>query len=216
MNYEIIKASENIFWLKGNNQYDMNMLFCRYQEYYESPNEKFRGNSFTLLDFMEWYAKGHEDVFSYTIDWGGFNFPSRVIDEVIKLGIPDPNKYDAEMAAIHKKISDKAWEDYSDHYYLIGSCTAEIDPHELAHGLFYVDKGYRKEMINLIDSMPKEIKQAAVNYLYKIGYCEDVLNDEIQAYLATGTPKDLLKSFKKHRGIITSFEEVFKNYEKCK
>lgn len=214
MNYEIIKAADNIFWLKGDNQYDMNMLFCRYQEYYESPNEKFQGNSFTLLDFMEWYAKEHEDVFTYTVDWGGFNFPSRIINEVIKLGIPDPNKYDAEMAAIHKKISDKAWEDYSDHYYLIGSCTTEIDPHEFGHGCYGTISEFKKEMNTLVNKLDGKIYDRLCKFLLDLGYTERVFDDEIQAYLSTTDDFRLEGKKAPWKEICAPFRAVYHQYNK--
>lgn len=212
MNFEIIKVIDNVFWVKGDDQYDLNMLFCRYQEFYESPNPKFRGNAFTLVDFMEWYAKDRDGVFSYPVDWGGFNLTSTVIDDVIKLGIPDPNKYDAEMAAIHQKITDKAWEDYSDSYYLIGSCSDDVIPHELAHGRFYTDKKYRKEMNELVNRIDGKIYERLCQYLTDLGYTKEVFDDEIQAYLSTTDDFKLEGKKAPWQKICQSFRDLYHQY----
>lgn len=66
------KITDKIYHLHFDKQYDLAMHFLRYQEYYECPNDRFYKNSFTLAEFMHWYAKEYGS-FSYPEDWGGFN-----------------------------------------------------------------------------------------------------------------------------------------------
>lgn len=190
--YEIIKVAPSIYWLKHQDQYDMSLLHLRSQEFYESPNELFRNKPFTILDYMEWWSKNHDGVFDYPTAWAGFNISSIVLDAMFKTGIPDPNKYDAEMKVVHKQITEMAWkEDYSDSYYLIGSMTETVDPHELGHGRFHCEKDYRKEMTKLVEKLDSKTYEKMCQWLTKIGYTEEVFTDEIQAYLSTSLPADL-------------------------
>jgi hypothetical protein len=205
MNYEIVKAANRIYWLKMEDQYDMCMLFLRCQEFYESPNERFRGKRFSLLDFQEWYAKEHEGIFTYPMDWAGFNIPSRIIDDVFTAGIPDVSKYDLAMAAIHHKIKEEA----GGEYYLIGSCGDELDPHEFAHACFGTLPSYRKEMEALVFSMPPKAKKKMVKWLTKLGYTEEVFIDEIQAYLIV-SDVEVKKGKKRIDGSL--FREVFRKF----
>ncbi len=56
--------------------YEIGSLFIRMQEFYECPDERFRGKYFTLDEYMDWYAGRHpQGKFSYFEDWAGFNIP---------------------------------------------------------------------------------------------------------------------------------------------
>ena len=41
-----------IYCVEIDDDYDRAMLFCRYQEFYESPYKKFRGKTFTWMEYM--------------------------------------------------------------------------------------------------------------------------------------------------------------------
>lgn len=192
----------DIIWIDGNaiflaefdSQYDLAMLFLRYQEYYESANPKFKGKMFTLVDFMEWYASKHEGVFTYPSDWAGFNVPDWVINDVSHR-IPDFNKYDLEMRSIVSNIKTKLSSRRKTYassnagkFYLIGAVKGQWDiiDHEIAHGLYYLNESYRKEMDSLVKKMPENEKAEMFDYLKKLGYAKKVWKDETQAYLSTG------------------------------
>jgi hypothetical protein len=198
MKFDIIKAAEQIYWLKFEDSYDLAMTFLRYQEFYESPNEQFRGKSFTILDFQEWYAKDRGGFFTYPNDWAGFNLPSSVIDQVLNAGISDLNKYDTAIENTHRQIKEEVWKDsYTDDYYLIGSASEELDPHEFGHARYYMDKAYRKEMSEHISALDGKSYQKLTDRLMDMGYTEKVLHDEIQAYLSTSNDRDLIQNCKK-------------------
>ena len=44
-----------IYCVEIDDDYDRAMLFCRYQEFYESPYKKFRGKPFTWMEYMRHY-----------------------------------------------------------------------------------------------------------------------------------------------------------------
>lgn len=197
------------------NSYDMCMHFLRYQETYESP--KFRNKRFTILEFMEWYSKSFGNgVFTYTGDWGGFNIPSGVIWRVHASHIEDYNHYDAAMIAAYNKISSITHLDGDstahDDFYVLGVTKKDTQSleHELAHGLYCTSKKYYEEMTECQEQLSKSVQGKVFDYLESVGYCEEVFNDELQAYFATGlTPP--IKEFKKHTA---PFKKVFAKHTK--
>ncbi len=182
--YSLIEVKPSIFLMKFESAYDLAMHFLRYQEYYESPNEQFRDKAFTIIDFMEWYAKDNgRACFTYPKDWSGYNLPQNVIREVLDLGIPDYNKYDDEMQTLYRQIIKT-----HPKFYLIGACNDDDDTiqHEIAHGLFYTDIQYKKQMTALVKALDQKKRAGIFKHLGNMGYAEHVYVDECQAYLSTG------------------------------
>lgn len=206
--YTLIEVKPRIFFLNFKDHYDMSSHFMRYQEYYESPSAKFRNQPFSWPDFMEYYAKKFGNgAFSYHVDWAGFNIPGTIIKHVHMLGIPDPNKYDAEMLAVYEKCLAK----YPDRlFYIIGAVGEKwAMKHEIAHGFFYTQDEYRKEMTALVKALPKTLRTRINKVLKDIGYTPGVYIDETQAYMSTGVPE----KFKIKTGKQTKpFEELYNKY----
>ena len=48
--------SPGVFVITIPDVYSRAMLFMRVQEFYESDNSRFRGKSFNLNDFIQWWA----------------------------------------------------------------------------------------------------------------------------------------------------------------
>jgi len=173
------------------------MLFLHYQVYYESPNPKIRGHKFNVLDYMEWYAKNKtkkKQHFSHPKDFIGFNIPTDIIDEIIKKGIDDENKYDAHMLAIYNKIPKSS--------YLIGTINGDKGTlkHEIAHGLYYTNEEYKKEMLKAVGKLSKKSRKCMEKILGGSGgYAKEVFDDEIQAYLSTEKGSMKSKATKKER-----------------
>ncbi len=91
--FKIKQIKPRIFLFEFTDQYNMNMHFLRYQEFYESPNPKFRNKSFTILEFMEWQAKTEgSGNFTYPTAWSGFNLPSHIVFNCFKLFLLKGNK----------------------------------------------------------------------------------------------------------------------------
>lgn len=70
--YTLSEIRPRVFFLNFKDSYNLCMHFLRYTESYESPYLKFRGKSFTIFGYMEWYAKKYgKGSFTYTNDWEG-------------------------------------------------------------------------------------------------------------------------------------------------
>ena len=212
MKYSVKEIIKNTYLLTFEEHYDLAMFFLRYQEYYESNFPDFKGKAFTIIDFMERYAKFRKGCFSYCDDFAGWNIPSSVIDDVTALGIPDPNKYDAEIFKLHTYLKEK-----SDKYYLIGVSRKNNENainHELAHALFYHVPEYKEKMLELVTKLPKKFSKKMDRFL-KNGYSEDVFDDEKQAYLSTtkisiAADKNWVEWLDHNK----EFKKVFKKYKK--
>lgn len=199
----------NLFFFTTTNQYYCASTFMRIQEFYESPFKEINNKYFSFEKYMDVYAfnQDHEN-FTYFQDWNGFNIPGHIVDRFIKKFTPKNDFSDKEKAFI--KLLQK--QKIKERYYVIG--TAEFNKsafdHELAHGFFYLDKEYKKQMLELIDDNLPAVKEMKT-YLKKIGYCNKVLDDELQSYFATGIHKNSLKLTKKDKKYIKQFKEIYNN-----
>lgn len=181
--FKIIEVKPKIFLFSFKDYYDMGMHFLRYQEFYESPSKEFRGKAFKILDFMKWYSKKYgKGAFTYPQDWAGYNFYSNIIKKVWDLGIPDVNGYDLTM----KKAYDQCNAKYDDSYIIGAVGKGTTLKHEIAHGFFYLDSDYKKEMTSLVMRLDPDFRNSMKKTLKEMGYTPSVYIDEIQAYLSTG------------------------------
>lgn len=205
---KVIEIVKGLFHLKFPNQYLMNSTLVRMQEYYESP--KFKGKTFTLEDFMDWYVD--HDVnkrFDYFTEVRGMNFPLDV------LGV----FYDGSFDYISKKekmVLDffRKW-NVEGRYYIIATFGGKGElKHELAHGLYYLVTEYKKEVLNILRGV--EIPSLR-SFLKENIYSRYVYKDEAHAYMIEGvtsiykedfTSKDL-KRFKK---ISSRLRKIYNKY----
>lgn len=215
MSFQFKEVRQKIFILSFDNFYDLGMHFIRYQEYYESPNPIFKGNTFSLIEYMEWYSKSYgTGSFTYPAEWTGFNVPGWVMHDVFKKGIPDINKYDLFMKKIFTVMKKK----YGKDFYLIGIKDGEENTykHELAHAMWTIEPEYKKIMSSLVNELPKNIYNLVKNYLVENGYDKSVVDDEIHAYLCTGLNNDLKKIVKEKevdiKDILKQFSKTLDDY----
>lgn len=188
-------------------------VFMRYQEFYESDSDSFRGKGFKWKDYVKFYKeKTKNDIFTYHEDWSGYNIPCNSIESCIKL-IPDLNFYDLIMFSVVDTIRDLVG---NDNYYLIGidQSTGE-DPHliyhEIAHGLWFSDPTYRNKQIANIETMNPATRNSLSKKISGLGYGENVIDDEIQAYLSTGVVQDMNR-IKGIKDAQIPFKAVFDKY----
>lgn len=181
--YQIKEVKPDIYAVLVKDKYDRAMLFCRAQEYYESPSPKFRGKVFSIWDYMKWYHKRYGRGFSYGDDWSGFNIPLKVINECYcKL-----NKFETPYDKIMNEIIYTIWNKPSDPYVIgCGITKGDTFKHEVCHGLYYTNKEYKKQMDALTKGLPKKYYDIFKKNLIDLGYATKVVNDEIQAYLQYG------------------------------
>lgn len=209
-----------IFCVTVDDDYDRAMLFCRYQEFYESPTKRFRGKYFTWIEYMRYY-KDHwkKDTFTYPIDWSGYNIPSTVLEKGIDTFYKE-TEYDVVMNEIFFYCANYPlrFNKTRSDWYLIGASSKDLKTmdHEIAHGLFFTNKDYRLEMLVQLTSIPQKTRDKIDKKLIKMGYVNDrkILDDEAQAFLSTGLYNGLdIKEIKKHE---KEFIKIFKKYTKKK
>ena len=184
--YKIKEVKPHIFSVVVKNDYDRAMLFLRVQEYYESPNPKFRGKSFDIWDYMKWYSKEYERGFTYGIDWSGFNIPLEIAYNCYDKHYDTYTPYDEIMEKIVFNIYEMNGDDCNG--YIIGSenTSGSTFKHEVCHGLYHTNNEYKKLANKNVKLLPKEHYTIFKNNLLEMGYTNKVIDDEIQAYLMYG------------------------------
>jgi hypothetical protein len=156
------------------------------QEFYESPNDDFRGKYFSIWDYMEWYSL-FRGCFTYPSDWGGFNIPYPILKECVDLHF-NQNKmetpYDEIMFEIYKRLEARG----ENNMYIIGTQVNEgrTFNHEVCHGLFYTNLEYREKALNFVRGIDNEVFNVFKKNLLDNGYAEHVIEDEVHAYLMYG------------------------------
>jgi hypothetical protein len=206
-----------IYCVEIDDDYDRAMLFCRYQEFYESQYKKFRGKPFTWMEYMRHYKNAWKKrVFTYPDDWSGYNIPCNAIQKANHLFCKD-TEYDHIMNDIYFYCANDAMEknDGTRHdWYLIGASSKDkgTTNHEIAHGLYFTNKEYKKNVTNLIKNIKPIHYEKLKKKLIKMGYVDDkkIIDDEIQAFMSTGLyngmdtkelkvyEKEFRKNFKKY------------------
>ena len=69
--------------------------------------------------------------------------------------------------------------------YVIGVYTPLSLQHELLHARFYADFDYRQQIHNEWNSLSETIKNHITSFLKRLGYKDEVIIDEYQAYRYT-------------------------------
>jgi hypothetical protein len=181
--YTIKEVKPNIFAVIVPDDYHRPMLFCRVQEYYESPNKAFNRREFSIWDFMEWYSRNNSDSFTYAFDWGGFNIPFDIFEECITTSAFE-SPYDAIMFNIYAEIKLMKKEGNA---YVIGADNTESETfyHEVCHGLYSTNSLYRELADEITQTIPTKLYSKFVDNLIDYGYSMEVMDDEIQAFLMT-------------------------------
>jgi len=208
INYKIKEIRPNIFALIIPNQYDLSMLFWKVQEFYESSGKKFKGKKFNFWDYAKWYSEKYEGCFSYTNDYVGYNLPVIIAKKCYELNnIETP--YDEIMSPIINSLYESG-----KRRYLIGmkSLKGGVFNHELAHALYYSNIDYKNEMDELYRNLSKSIVVKLNKNLFKLGYCKEVLKDEIQAYLSTDI-NNVFKGIKNIKEFGKKYKKVFNQFQ---
>lgn len=212
--YKLQQIHPQIFILEVNTIYDLGMIFLRAQEFYESANSAFRGKNFSLLSYMDWYAKKYSEdqEFTYSNDFRGYNVPSSAIDQCYSVNT-ERTVYDEFMMQIYDDIAINVG---ARNFYLLGVTGEDMDAldHEIAHALFYIDPKYRETMTQLVEMLP--FKDELFEKLEKIfAYAKEVHVDETQAYLATGLVEEFGEDrVKVYEQYVDPFKQVFAEWRK--
>lgn len=208
----VVKPEDGVYHLVFANQRDLAQSMMRLQEYYEGPSNEIRGQYFSLEQFLHHYTHDNGQ-FSYTDVWGGFNVPGDIADEWHEMfsirGLTHKEKQMID-AAIKARGAEKRW-------YLIataeGGDGSTID-HEIAHARYYLRKDYREAVDDIIEDMHPQDRENMEVGLTSMGYCKEVLPDEIQAYLITSGKKDLQLRFGKFHRRTKAVIKALRTYSK--
>ncbi len=189
--YKIEEVEPNVYAVIVPDNYHRPMLFCRVQEFYESPNSQFRGKNFSIWEFIEWYSRQKKDAFTYAFDWGGFNIPLKTAWDCYEKLREYESPYDKEMDSIIRTIELKMFNKKNTrnwNAYIIGAADMEgwTFKHEICHGLYSTNKKYKELTDEVTDTIPLKDYMKFKSNLLKMGYTDGVINDEIQAYLNFG------------------------------
>lgn len=207
-----------IYCATVDDDYDRAMLFCRYQEYYESPYKKFRGKKFSWMQYMKHYKEAWKKrTFTYPDDWSGYNIPSNILDGGVDAFYKE-TEYDEVMNDIYFYCaidSQNKNDGTRCDWYLIGASSKDKGTmnHEIAHGLYFTNKEYKKKVNELINNIKPTHYDKLKNKLIKMGYVDDkkIIDDEIQAFMSTGLYNGL--NTKELKVYEREFKNNFKKYD---
>lgn len=215
---KITNPIPGVLLVKEDTQYEIASLFMRLQEFYESPMEEIKNSYFTIEQFMDAYAKKYGN-FTYTEDWTGFNVPGDKVDEFFRVFSPDLTIKEARLFGRLKLTLDR-FTQKGEKFYLVGIYRLKDAAHEIAHALWYLDPYYRSDMKKVISNVSYSLYSQLTSLLLKWGYCDDVVEDEVQAYLATSDEKFWCTHFEKVNSnfkdpsLRNSFKKIYEQYVK--
>ena len=196
------KQPYNSVWICADSQEELGRTFIRFQEYYESPNPEFKGKIFTLGMVRQWYSiKYGADTYHH--DWTGFNFPSKVLIP-FKQGLFDPlTTEETELLNLFKYRND--------HFYIMGAQNVETLRHELSHALYDSNIKYKTEINKYINKNKKQLEKAK-KYILEKGYDQEVINDELQAYITDKDDQGIIHLI--NPKIISGINFIYEKYRK--
>lgn len=152
------------------------------------------------------------DKFTYFEDWAGFNVPGNVFNKWVELFSAD-YLWEKERRLV-EMISERVT---SNKFYVIGTSSGDDQPtvidHELSHAWFYLDRKYKQQMLKHVRSLSKTAYKHLRDHILDEGYDLSVIDDEIQAYLATNQMVDTVDMFpEKYRipwSLVADFQQTF-------
>lgn len=182
---KVISLAPQIFHVKFKAQQPLTKTFVRFQEYFESPH--FRGTFFSLQDFRQWYIHHSPEgkktgKFTFYQDLGGFNIPCRILDPFYQGRFNPLTREEKQLLATFVPYR-------AQRFYIIGTYgnrTQDVLQHEIAHGLFYTNPRYRKEVLHILHKIPLQKRHEINRFLQQTQfYHHDVWLDETHAYVTS-------------------------------
>ena len=197
LNFSAQEIRPNVYHFSFDTQYYLTSSMMRVQEYYESPFKGIRGEFFKTEQYMDMYANHKNDrEFSYFTDWSGFNIPGNVLlafYEKFKydLLLKEKNLFDLILLFRHEEKIFKN----KNQFYVIATFKGKEEMsairHELSHAYWYLHKKLYADASRELLKDKRSIEPKALYTIKKslldMGYCEEVLDDEAQAYLCSST-----------------------------
>lgn len=212
------KPIKNCLLLEFNTQKDLALAFCRVEEYYEG-NPKVNGKYLSFVEFIDAFMidDGKLDYFHY---WTGFNIPGNIFIEWSQKNMSEKTYWENALAyAVHSKLN------LEKPFYIIGGVKGDIEviDHEIAHALYYMNPEYKDMMDTANYQFYKNLRgeySKMVKALKKMGYGDNVIKDEVQAYMSTSGKKELVEKFgldfTKIQGFRKLYRKVLSRYNTSK
>jgi hypothetical protein len=169
------------------------------------------------MEYMRFYKDAwKKKTFTYPEDWSGYNIPCNIL-QVAHHQFCKDTEYDSIMNDIYwycSKDSSEKNDGRRTDWYLIGASSKDLKTldHEIAHGLYFTNKDYKRDANKLIKGIKPTHYDKLKKKLMKMGYVNDkkIIDDEIQAFMSTGLYNGLdTKELKKYE---TGFVKNFKKY----
>lgn len=182
-----------LFLFKFSSQYLAAFTFMRMQEFYESRFPSIRNSYFTWEHLIDKYVKNGK--LTYWADNAGFNVPGHHVIEFYKM-------FKKELTNKERRLFDTLYSimaDYKDNFYIIGVYKNGDIKHELAHGLYYLNPEYKREIIKLVGKYSETHFSRLCAGLRARGYNSTVFIDEINAYAIDDKKKAFVELFNKYR-----------------
>jgi len=169
-----------IFHAVGETQKELASAFLRFQEYYESPNDSFRGKKFSLDEYKTWYTKVFGE-FTYYEDWDAFNVPGKVIIDASNglLGSLSQEEFDFMSTLLIAGLDDDS--------YVIGTYdeSPESDfKHEFAHAMYATNAAYKEAVSLVLGTVYLPKYNLIIDYFRNSNYHDEVFLDELNSYVA--------------------------------
>ncbi len=196
--------NHNIYYFKYDKAQYLSWAFIRIQEFYESPNLLIRGCFNTIDDIIK-SELDDTGEFTFFEDWGGFNIPGHIWNYFFC-------KYRNCLRDVEVKMQKELSKlDTGCDFYVIGSSKDEPSStfeHEIRHGLWYLYDDYRRDMLKVLKVHP--VKQLR-KQLLGMGYCKEVINDEVQAYVLAGLDESM-KMTKEIKNLKVDLKKIEKRF----
>ncbi len=196
------KQPYNSVLVKASSQRELSLSFMRFQEYYENPC--FKNKIFTCGQLKEWYSIRYGSD-SYIRDWSGFNIPSVALIP-FRNGLFDPlTKQEQNLLNLFRYRNDI--------FYIIGAQDDSVLRHELSHAMYFTNLNYRTKINQYLTKHEKSLSKS-FHYLLNKGYHQDVINDELQAYITDNDDEFIIENTPQR--IIKYINQLYNRYAKNK
>jgi hypothetical protein len=204
--------NKNILLCEAETQKELTLTFFRMQEFYESQNPKLYRKTFDAFDFLDAMMDKNGNI-NYFRDWDGFNVPETIFNAWLSsTAFQDRSTFEEDLIdVVFKKLKPEG------RFYIIGVRKNDKNTlkHELSHALFYLNSEYKQAALQLNSDFLKEdsvIYKRLLRVLSKeLKYSDDVLEDELVAWIATSSKEEIEETFDVDWIVV---ESVVKKYRK--
>jgi len=198
----IIRLSDTRMLIEFPTRKEQTLSMFRLSEFSEGK-DKIKGCHFAIDEFLDAYSDkdGNINYFSF---WDGFNVPMKQIHDFL-LKFPK-----SELTRREKKVL-KAVRTLPLNGTLI-TCEKGDEStlkHELSHCKFADNTAYRNEVLDVVHNIDFHLKKKFEGYLKELGYSNDVIPDEIHAYILVYDKEEYDECFPK-----IDFEDIEKYHNK--